>query len=106
MAHRCTYRERTYIHFVARREDETLVSLILTERNGGESFRATDGLRPLSVSMGAEIFGSSVDGYHLAGLETRRSAGFVVSDLSWEGNLAIAQAIVPEVREFMSGFEG
>ncbi|MDA1312784.1 MAG: zf-HC2 domain-containing protein [Acidobacteria bacterium] len=106
LAHRCKYRGRTYIHFVARREDDKLVSLVLTERVDGESFRVTDGLLPVSEVLGAEIFGSSIVGYHLAGFEAGRYVGFVVSDLSGDGNLALAQAIVPEVRAFMSGVEG
>jgi anti-sigma factor (TIGR02949 family) len=106
LAHRCKYRGRTYIHFVGRREDDKLVSVILTERTQGESFRATDGLLPASEAAGTEIFGSSIDGYQLAGFETARYVGFVVSDLSRDANLTVAQALVPDVRQFMSGFEG
>ena len=106
LAHRCDYRGRTYIHFAARGERDELLSVILTEKTVGDSFASSDGLRPVASAGGVEIFGVGVDEYELAGFEVAGHVGFVVSDLDAGRNLAIAEALLPDMNQFMSSLEG
>jgi hypothetical protein len=107
LAHRCDYRGRSYIHFAAQgKQEEQLVSVILTERTAVDSFASSDGLRPVASAAGVEIFGTGVDGYELAGFEMAGYIGFVVSVLGSDENRAIAEALLPRVNQFMSALEG
>lgn len=107
LAHRCDYRGRTYIHFAAQgKQEDELVSVILTERTAKDSFTSSDGLRPVTTAAGVEIFGTGVDGYELAGFELAGYIGFVVSALAADENRAITEALLPSVNQFMSGLRG
>ena len=104
LAHRCSYRGRSYVHLVLRRNNE-LLSLILTRRRPDECFE-NDQVQPALQAEGVRIYRSQVDTFELAGFETEGHLAFVVSNLPREGNLQIAQAVAPSLKRFLARARG
>lgn len=93
MAHRCQFEGREFIHLIMSNH-RTVVSLALTHKNG-EAFDAPTALAQMR------------DGnYSVAGFETQRYLGYVVSGLDVQQNLQLAIRIAPFVREFVARREG
>ena len=103
MAHRCSYAGRHYVHFVLK-NGSNLVSLVITEKQPGESFgeMRSDAGPELPVP----VYQAGVKGFEVAGFESQDYWAFVVSDLDQQNNLQIAESVAPVVTEFLNSMKG
>ncbi|MGI8493696.1 MAG: anti-sigma factor family protein, partial [Pyrinomonadaceae bacterium] len=83
-AHSCIYNGRRFAHIVLRR-DKKIISVLVTD--AGNSFKADDGA----------IFNQTDGNFQVATFSAARHAVFVVSDLSEQENLAVAETLLPAV---------
>jgi len=104
LGHQCKYHGRQYVHFALGRGDE-LLSVIITRRQGNESFER-DQLVPVLQAAGAPIYAASADQFQVVGFDTDQYLAFVVSNLSREENLQIAEALTPKLRAFLERSAG
>ena len=104
LQHRCKYRNRQYVH-LAFGQDEELASVILTRKQDGESF-GREQLVPALHAAGVPIYSTSADQFEIAGFETDEYLAYVVSNLSRDGNLLIAQAVAPQLDELIRRSRG
>jgi anti-sigma factor (TIGR02949 family) len=101
-AHACQVGGRDYAHLLLER-GRAAVSLVIT-RKGAEGFPEAD-LAATLRATGVPVHAAGIDGYQVAGFETRDFLGFVVSGLSREENLRVASIITPGMRDFLVGLE-
>jgi anti-sigma factor (TIGR02949 family) len=92
--HICTIpgSNRKYVHFITRGQG-TILSVILTERNGvnlpkGKLLKSTD-------STGIGLYQGHLSGMEIAGFESTQYFVFVVSDLSQNQVLQLAKGLAP-----------
>lgn len=98
MAHRCSYAGRHYVH-VTMRKGSDLISLVITQKNVGETMST---LSPAMNASGVPLYEASTERYKVAGFESDHYLGFIVSDLKAKANLQIAATLAPVVRQLMS----
>ncbi len=103
LAHRCSYRGRRFVH-VAMRSNKTLLSVVITRKEPGESFSGSD-LRSIRNESGVDLFGASADGFEVAGFATRDHLAFVVSDLAPDDNARVALNVTPALHQFLTALE-
>src|SRR5258707_5086293 len=87
---------RKYVHFITRGQG-TILSVILTERNGaslpkGKSLASAE-------SAGLSIYEDHLSGMEIAGFESAQYFAFVVSDLSQKQVLQLARGLAPALNE-------
>lgn len=99
LAHRCNFNGRQYIHVVARRKSE-LISLLITQRSGGEAFESD--LRAVASEAGTPVYSSGIKRFSIAGFETSRYLVYLVSDLSQTENATVFEAMTPALRTDLS----
>jgi len=103
MAHRCSYAGRHYVHFVLK-SDSSLLSLVITEKQRGESFSE------MHTSSGPEarvpIYEAGLKRFQVAGFESQAYLAFVVSDLNQQSNLELAESLAPVVSRFLDSLNG
>jgi mycothiol system anti-sigma-R factor len=103
MAHRCSYAGRRYVHFVLK-SDSNLLSLVITEKQPGESFSE------MRSSSGSEvpvpIYQAGVKSFEVAGFESQGYLAFIVSDLNQGDNLQIAENLAPVVIGLLDSLNG
>ena len=88
--------DRKYIHFITRGRG-TILSVILTERNGAT---LTKGKVLTSTDLtGAGIYERHLSGMDIAGFESAQYFAFVVSDLGQNQVLQLARALAPALNE-------
>ena len=97
-AHRCTVNGRAYVHIILKRGD-TLISVIVTRRTADEAFPRGLAARLIRAS-GVELHQENLEGYEVAGFESGRWLGYVVSGLPAAENEALAARMAPVVRQF------
>lgn len=88
-SHWCVFRGRPFAHVVVRHQGH-VASLLLTPVDLG-----TPSLAPAAVCPAGE-------GFQVACFEARGHAGFVVSDLDQQANLALARHLAPVVQTYLS----
>jgi anti-sigma factor (TIGR02949 family) len=96
---------RKYIHFITRGEG-TILSVILTERNGAS---LPKGQLPASPeSAGLSVYEGHLSGMEIAGFESAQYFAFVVSDLSQNQVLQLARGLAPALNETLqsTAFQG
>jgi anti-sigma factor (TIGR02949 family) len=98
LAHQCTYAGRRFVHLTARKGTD-VISLVITRKNDGETFRA---LSPGANASGVPVYQASTESYQVAGFESEHYLAFVVSTLKGKANLQIAEALAPTVRQLLS----
>jgi hypothetical protein len=86
---------RKYVHFITRGRG-TILSVILTRREGaqfpnGKAFRSGD-------SGGVNLYEAHLETMNAAGFESKEYWGFVVSDLSPDTTMQIAEELAPPLR--------
>ena len=86
------------MHIVLRRQG-TLISLILTRREAGETFPRALAARMIHAS-GIDIHEDSLDGYAVASFEKGGWLGYIVSGLPAPENEAISVRLVPVMGRF------
>jgi anti-sigma factor RsiW len=89
-AHSCVFEGRRFAHVVVRRRGH-VVSILLTPIDWAQSVEPTH----------ADVCPSS-DGFRVACFSARGHAGFVVSDLSDEENLALAHELAPLLQAYLA----
>jgi anti-sigma factor RsiW len=100
LAHRCHVQGRNYVHLVLR-GPSSLLSLIVTKKNPGESFPAAQ-LAPVLQASGVPVYRAGASQFQVAAFESQAYLAFVISDLPEERNLQLAAALAPPVEEFLS----
>jgi hypothetical protein len=100
MAHRCSVQGRNYVHLVLR-GPSSLLSLIITKKNPGESFPAAR-LAPVLEASGVPVYRAGASKFQVAAFESQAYLAFIISDLPEKTNLQLAAALAPPVREFLS----
>jgi len=95
LAHHCTTFGRKFTHVTMQRGTTEVLSLVITEKQPGESL---DGLKPSAQPAGIPIYESGAERYQVAGFEAGRYFAFIVSELRPAKNLQVAETIAPAVR--------
>jgi hypothetical protein len=99
LAHRCSYKNRQYIHIVAR-GDGHLMSLLITKRREAEDF-ASD-LKDAAAKIDLPVFATGAqagqDTYSIDAFEASGYVVFLVSDSSPAENLHTLEAMAAQVR--------
>jgi len=103
MAHRCSYAERHYVHFVLK-SDSNLLSLVITEKQPGESFNRIEPSSGSQVSV--PVYEAGAKRFEVAGFESQGYLAFIVSDLDRKNNLQIAENLAPLVAGFLNSING
>ncbi len=88
--------DRKYVHFITRGQG-TILSVILTERNGAALPR--DKLLLSADSGGLGIYQDHLSGMEIAGFESGQYFAFVVSDLNQKELLQLARGLAPVLSE-------
>jgi len=88
--------DRKYVHFITRGHG-TILSVILTERNGAALPR--DKLLLSADSGGLGIYQDHLSGMEIAGFESGQYFAFVVSDLNQKELLQLARGLAPALSE-------
>ena len=88
--------DRKFVHFITRGQG-TVLSVILTERNGA-SLPAGKFLAS-AESAGLSIYEDHLSGMEIAGLESAQYFAFVVSDLSQHEIVQLARGLAPALNE-------
>ena len=102
VGHRCHYKNREFIHVIARRQGE-VVSLILTPKNG-ETFPA-GGVSAVMNAAGVPVHEASWSDIQVAGLETSNYLVFLISNETRKENEQIASSLMPAVSDFLRRIE-
>ena len=102
VAHHCSTDGRRFIHLVLQ-GNGTAVSLAVTTK-GGKTFPRRE-LAEVLDEFEFPLYADQVQGYEVAGFESRNHFTFVVSDLTRSENVRIATALASSVREFLSQIE-
>jgi anti-sigma factor (TIGR02949 family) len=103
MAHRCSYAGRRYVHFVLK-SDSNLLSLVITEKQPGESFSRMEANSGPEVSV--PVYEVAAKRFEVAGFESQGYLAFIVSDLDRKDNLQIAENLAPLVAGFLNSING
>lgn len=104
MAHRCRYRDRQFVH-LALENDSRLLSVVIAQKNDGESFE-TEGLLPALTQSGIPIYQAGAQGFDIAAFESRSHLVYVISDLPRQKNVEMMLALAPSVQSFLEKLEG
>ena len=100
LAHRCSVQGRNYAHLVLR-GPSSLLSLIITKKNFGESLPAAQ-LAPVLQAAGVPVYRAGASQFQVAAFESQAYLAFVISDLPGERNLQLASALAPTVQAFLN----
>jgi Putative zinc-finger len=88
--------DRKYVHFITRGH-RTILSVILTERNGAALPRGN--LLLSADSGGLGIYQDHLSGMEIAGFESGQYFAFVVSDLNQKELVQLARGLAPALKE-------
>jgi hypothetical protein len=100
LAHRCHVQSRNYVHLILR-GPSSLLSLIITRKNPGESFPAFK-LAPVLQATGVPVYRARAAQFQVAAFEANIYLVFLISDLPEENELQLAAALAPDVQGFLS----
>jgi hypothetical protein len=103
MAHRCSYAGRRYLHFVLK-SDSNLLSVVITEKQPGESFKGMGASSGPEVSVA--VYEVAAKHFEVAGFESQGYLAFIVSDLDRKSALQIAENLARLVAGFLDSING
>jgi len=103
LAHQCTYSGREYIH-LSLKDESHMLSLVITKKVHGESFRAADMLPALSDS-GIPMYQAGVQRFQISAFETSDYLVYFISDLGRQQNTDLMLALAPPVKGFLAKLE-
>ena len=95
LAHHCSYKDRKYIHIVAR-DGGRLISLLVTRRDAGEAFE--NDLRAVASEADSDLYSARSKDLSVAGFETPQYFVYLVSNMDEGRNLRVFQAMLPAVK--------
>ncbi len=101
--HRCTANNRQYVHLILTGDNNTILSLVITEKQS-ESFTHEDAKAVIQAS-GIPIYQSREGIYEIAGFESAKYLAYVVSNLNHGANLDVASRMAPVVYEHLHRLE-
>ena len=104
ISHQCRWDGRKFIHLSLENNFHVL-SLVITARKPGESFRA-DGLLPALVASDIPMYQSGVQRFAMTAFETKDYIVYFVSDLPQAENTMIMQAMAAPVKNLLKKLEG
>lgn len=103
LAHECRYHGRRFVH-LSLMNDSNMLSLVMTRKGDGESFRTEDML-PALVQAGIPMYQSSVQRFQMTAFETRDYLVYFISDLPKQQNTDLILALGPQVKDFLKELE-
>ena len=103
LAHECRYHGRRFVH-LSLMNDSNMLSLVITRKAGGESFKTEDML-PALVQSGIPMYQSSVQRFQMTAFETRDYLVYFISDLPQQQNTDLMLALSPGVKQFLTKLE-
>jgi len=103
LAHQCSYHGRKFIH-LSLMNDSNMLSLVMTRKADGESFKTEDML-PALVQSGIPMYQSSVQRFQMTAFETHDYLVYFISDLSQQQNTDLMLALGPRLKDFLSRLE-
>ncbi len=104
VAHHCIYGERRFVHLILR-NGETVLSLVITRKNGDSFSNKGSSLVASSAPGGVPLYHGRLRDFEVAGFETNSHLAFIVSNLKAADNLQVASNIAPTVHAFLSKLE-
>lgn len=99
LAHQCSYHRRKFVH-LSLMSESNMLSLVMTKKADGESFRTEDML-PELVHAGIPMYQSSVQRFQITAFETRDYLVYFISDLPKQQNTNLMLALGPKVKDFL-----
>ena len=103
LAHQCTYNGREYIH-LSLRDESNMLSLVMTRKVNGESFRA-ENLLPARNESGIPMYQAGVQRFQISAFETGDYLVYFISDLGKQQNTNLMLALAPRVKGFLATLE-
>lgn len=97
LAHKCRFEGRQFVHLVLK-NNERLVSVIVTDRKSGEAFDAKR-VVPVLGKAGIPFYEEGVDEFHIAAFENSRHFVYLISDLPNNKNLEMLSAMAGELNQ-------
>ena len=104
MAHLCHYRGRQFIHLSLMSGSKQL-SLVVSRKNDGETFRGAD-LLPVLSESGIPVYASGVQRFEMAAFESSNYLVYVISELPQQRNVELMRAMAPELNAFLGKIAG
>jgi len=104
MAHECRYHSRQFIHLSLMSGSKQL-SLVISKKGAGESFRTAE-LLPVLSESGIPLYASGVQRFQMAAFESGGYLIYVVSELSRQQNLELMRAMAPELNALFGKVAG
>jgi anti-sigma factor (TIGR02949 family) len=101
--HRCVADHRQYVHLILTGKKGAIVSVVITEKNN-ESFRQSDAVAVMRAS-GIPIYRDRQGILEVAGFESDKYLGYVVSNLDRATNLDVASLMAPVVYNHLHKLE-
>lgn len=103
-AHQCRYKTRRFVHVVLR-ANSGLISLVVANKEDGETFASPDFLPALTQS-GIPVYQAGAQQYQIASFEAGSRLVYLVSDLPQQTNTQLLAAMAPALREALRKMEG
>ena len=104
LAHECRYHGRRFVH-LSLMDDSNMLSLVITRKGAGESFKTEDML-PGLVQSGIPMYQTGVQRFQMTAFETRDYLVYFISDLPKQQNTELMLALGPQVKQFLAKLEG
>ncbi len=98
-AHHCSLNTRRFIHLMFLRDNSRVLSVTLTPKDGDSFPKAGDSMLR---DLGVELHAIHMQGYEVAGFESRQHLIFVASDLPREENRRVAADLAGALREYLA----
>ena len=103
LAHECRYHGRRFVH-LSLMDDSNMLSLVITRKGTGESFKTEDML-PGLVRSGIPMYQTGVQRFQMTAFETRDYLVYFISDLPKQQNTELMLALGPQVKDFLAKLE-
>jgi hypothetical protein len=103
LAHECRYHGRRFVH-LSLMDDSNMLSLVITRKGAGESFKTEDML-PGLVQSGIPMYQTGVQRFQITAFETRDYLVYFISDLPKQRNTELMLALGPQVKDFLAKLE-
>jgi putative zinc finger protein len=104
LGHRCTANHRRYVHLILTGKNDKILSLVITEKQDGESFTQAEAVAVIDAA-GIPIYRDQQGIYEIAGFESAKYLAYVVSNLDRKSHLNIASVVAPVVHAHLHQLE-
>lgn len=103
-AHKCRYNGREFVHLTLR-NDQQLISLIISAKRDGEAFNV-EGMLPELVQSGIPVYSSGAEQFQIAAMETSTHLVYFISDLPGKQNMQLMQSMVASLNVVLKNTKG